>query len=75
MWSGAMMLDFLADGDEQVIQAGQDIMQAIEHILVHGPKTPDVGGTAKTYQVGDAIASFVTHEKMDLFAMEIYVQD
>jgi tartrate dehydrogenase/decarboxylase/D-malate dehydrogenase len=70
IWSGAMMLDFLADGDEQVIQAGQDIMQAIEHILVHGPKTPDVGGTAKTYQVGDAIASFVTHEKMDLFAME-----
>ncbi|MBK5646516.1 MAG: hypothetical protein I4N51_04965, partial [Acinetobacter sp.] len=63
IWSGAMMLDFLADGDEQVIQAGQEIMQAIEHVLVHGPKTPDVGGTAKTYEVGDAIASCVTQQK------------
>lgn len=70
IWSGAMMLDFLADGDEQVIQAGQEIMQAIEHVLVHGPKTPDVGGTAKTYEVGDAIAACVTQQKMDLFAME-----
>lgn len=61
IWSGAMMLEFLGDGDRAFEQASQDIMQAIEHILVHGPKTADVGGQAKTDEVGDAIASLIAN--------------
>lgn len=60
IWSGAMMLDFLGNGNAVFTQASQDIMQAIEHVLVNGPKTADVGGSAKTDEVGDAIAAFIT---------------
>ncbi|MGM7373242.1 tartrate dehydrogenase, partial [Acinetobacter baumannii] len=56
--------------DARCIQAGQDIMQAIENVLINGPKTADIGGQAKTYEVGDAIASCVAQTKMDVFAME-----
>lgn len=59
IWSGAMMLDFLGDGDEAFVNASQDIMKGIEHVLVNGPKTPDVGGTASTSDVGDAIAEWI----------------
>lgn len=65
IWSGAMMLDFLGDGQGDLAQASQDIMQAIEHVLVNGPKTADVGGTASTNEVGDAIASFISHHSRD----------
>ena len=59
IWSGAMMLEFLGNGDDAFDQASQDIMQAIEYVLLNGPKTPDVGGTAKTNDVGDAIVSWI----------------
>lgn len=59
IWSGAMMLDFLGNGDESFDKASQDIMQGIEHVLVNGPKTPDVGGIANTNEVGDAIAEWI----------------
>lgn len=59
IWSGAMMLEFLGNGEPAFESASQDIMQAIEQVLVNGPKTADVGGTAKTDQVGDAIASLI----------------
>ncbi len=45
-------------------------MQAIENVLINGTKTADIGGQAKTYEVGDAIASCVAQTKMDVFAME-----
>ncbi|NUF29859.1 tartrate dehydrogenase [Acinetobacter oleivorans] len=70
IWSGAMMFEFFGEEDERCIQAGQDIMQAIENVLINGPKTADIGGQAKTYEVGDAIASCVAQIKMDVFAME-----
>ena len=39
IWSGAMMFEFFGE-DERCIQAGQDIMQAIENVLINGPKQP-----------------------------------
>ena len=54
------MLEFLGDDDQACIDASNEIMQAIEHVLVNGPKTADVGGTAKTQEVGDAIAELIS---------------
>lgn len=59
IWSGAMMLDFLGNGDDTFIKASQDIMQAIKYVLINGPKTKDVGGVANTDEVGDAIVSWI----------------
>ena len=51
IWSGAMMLDHLGHAD-----AGRAIVQAIERVLVAGPRTRDIGGNASTAEVGRAIA-------------------
>ena len=52
IWSAAMMLDFLGE------RAAHDaILRAIEHVLVEGPRTGDLGGQASTNQVGEAIAA------------------
>ncbi len=54
IWSGAMMLDFLGE------RAAHDaIVQAIERVLVQGPRTRDLGGTASTTEMGQAIAALV----------------
>jgi tartrate dehydrogenase/decarboxylase/D-malate dehydrogenase len=53
IWSGAMLLEHLG-----YPQAGAAIVQAIEHCLLSGPRTLDVGGSAKTDDMGKAIASF-----------------
>ncbi len=54
IWCGAMMLDFLGH------RAAHDaILRAIESVLdpaAGGPRTPDLGGTATTVEVGRAIA-------------------
>jgi len=52
IWSGAMMLDHLGRKD-----AADAIMAAIEAVMTDGPRTPDMGGTASTREVGQAIAS------------------
>ena len=55
IWSGAMMLEFLGHKD-----AHDAVLAAIEKVLdpkSGAPKTPDIGGTAKTVDVGKAIAS------------------
>jgi tartrate dehydrogenase/decarboxylase/D-malate dehydrogenase len=57
IWSGAMMLDFLGNGDAQYKAAHDAIMQAIENVLVEGPRTPDMGGAANTTDVGKAVAA------------------
>jgi tartrate dehydrogenase/decarboxylase/D-malate dehydrogenase len=31
-------------------------LKAIEHVIAHGPRTPDLGGKAHTEDVGRAIA-------------------
>jgi tartrate dehydrogenase/decarboxylase/D-malate dehydrogenase len=59
VWSGAMMLDFLGNGDAAYRAAHDAILAAIERVLVDGPRTPDMGGTASTTQMGEAIAALV----------------
>ena len=59
IWSGAMMLEFLGEQDADAQNAAQDIMQAIEKLLLSGPKTPDMGGTASTQEVGNTLAQYV----------------
>jgi tartrate dehydrogenase/decarboxylase/D-malate dehydrogenase len=54
IWSAAMMLQFLGE------QAAHDaILKAIEHVLAHGPRTPDLGGKASTTEMGEAVAARV----------------
>lgn len=57
IWSGAMMLDFLGNGDAQYRAAHDAILNAIETVLAQGIVTPDLGGTANTIEVGKAIAA------------------
>jgi tartrate dehydrogenase/decarboxylase/D-malate dehydrogenase len=55
IWCGAMMLDHLGHRD-----AHDAVMEAIEAVLQPGsggPRTPDLGGTAGTADVGRAIAT------------------
>ncbi|WP_332876088.1 tartrate dehydrogenase [Massilia sp. S19_KUP03_FR1] len=62
IWSGAMMLGFLADGpdgDASLKEAHDAIVAAIEQALRAGPRTGDLGGTATTAEVGDLIAGLV----------------
>jgi tartrate dehydrogenase/decarboxylase / D-malate dehydrogenase len=54
IWSGAMMLEFLGHAD-----AAKAIVKAIETVLVEGPRTRDMGGSASTAEVGKAIAEAV----------------
>lgn len=50
MWTGKLMLDFM--GYEEV---GQLVLDAIEATLASGVKTPDLGGSATTTEVTDAV--------------------
>jgi tartrate dehydrogenase/decarboxylase/D-malate dehydrogenase len=63
IWSGALMLQFLGQGDaaqQAAFQAAHDdIMRAIETVLVEGPRTPDMGGSASTTGMGEAIAALI----------------
>ncbi|MCH7341811.1 tartrate dehydrogenase [Pelomonas sp. CA6] len=59
IWSAALMLDFLAGSDPAQAAACRaahdDILRAIEQVLARGPRTPDLGGTADTPEMGRAI--------------------
>lgn len=54
IWSGAMMLEHLGE-----LEAAAAIVHAIEKVIQHGPRTPDLGGTATTAEVGCAIAAAI----------------
>ena len=56
VWSAAMMLDFLGHRE-----AHDAIVAAIEKVLAdpHAPRTPDLGGTAGTRDLGLALAQAV----------------
>ncbi|TCS36258.1 tartrate dehydrogenase/decarboxylase/D-malate dehydrogenase [Paucimonas lemoignei] len=57
IWSGAMMLDFLGQGDATYTAAHDAILKAIETSIADGIVTPDLGGTASTTDAGKAIAA------------------
>ncbi|MDM0014903.1 tartrate dehydrogenase [Variovorax sp. J22P168] len=54
IWSGALMLDFLGHRD-----AHDAIVRAIEQVLATGPRTGDLGGTATTVEMSDAICALI----------------
>ena len=54
IWSGAMMLEHLGE-----MEAAAAVVAAMEASLVSGPKTADLGGTAKTQDVGKALAAAI----------------
>ncbi len=65
IWSGALMLDFLGGAADATTRANcraahDAIVAAIEGVLRDGPRTPDLGGTASTTDVGRAVAARVT---------------
>jgi tartrate dehydrogenase/decarboxylase/D-malate dehydrogenase len=51
IWSGAMMMEHLGHQDVH-----DRMLSAIEALLREGPRTPDMGGTASTQEVGRWIA-------------------
>ncbi len=57
IWSAALMLDFLTEGQGAGRAAHDAIVQAIEAVLATGPHTGDLGGQASTTEVGQAIAA------------------
>ena len=56
IWSGALMLDFIGNGDQSYRAAHDAIVGAIEKVLASGPRTADLGGQASTTEMGQAIA-------------------
>ena len=54
IWSGDMMLEFL--GHKDAHDAGLAMAEKVLEPKSGAPKTPDIGGTAKTTDVGRAIA-------------------
>ena len=59
IWSGALMLDFLGHSQGPWRAAHDAIVKAIEDTIKSGPRTPDLGGTANTTEVGQAIAAHI----------------
>ena len=59
IWSGALMLDFIDQSGTVGRQAHDAILAAIEQVLAEGPRTPDLGGSASTTEIGKAIAAAV----------------
>ena len=57
IWSAAMMLDFLGEQDPACAKAAGELLTAIEGVLENGPRTPDLGGSANTTELGEAIAA------------------
>jgi len=60
IWSGALMLEYLGRGlpaDKQApyLKAHDAIVSAIEVVLAQGPRTADLGGSASTTELGDAV--------------------
>ncbi len=65
IWSGAMMLEHLGQ-----TEAAEAVMKAIEAVLVSGPRTPDMGGTDSTTDVGKAIAAAIRRSDPSKAAIE-----
>ena len=47
-------LEHLGDAEAAAL-----VMQGIRHATRHGPRTGDLGGTARTSEVGDAVAAAI----------------
>jgi tartrate dehydrogenase/decarboxylase / D-malate dehydrogenase len=54
IWSAALMLDDLGE-----VAAAKSLIRALEQTCDRGPRTPDIGGSAQTTDVGDAVADAI----------------
>jgi tartrate dehydrogenase/decarboxylase/D-malate dehydrogenase len=54
LWSASMMLDDIGEA-----AAGERLRDAIATVVRDGPRTADLGGTASTAQVGDAVVAAI----------------
>jgi tartrate dehydrogenase/decarboxylase/D-malate dehydrogenase len=54
VWAASMLLDHLGE-----LEAGALLMRAVEHVALHGPRTPDLGGAASTRELGQAMIDAV----------------
>ena len=63
VWSGALMLDFLGQGDARYRAAHDLILRGIEAVLLGGQLTPDLGGNASTQQLGAAIVKHIDSDQ------------
>jgi tartrate dehydrogenase/decarboxylase/D-malate dehydrogenase len=52
IWSAVLMLEHLGEAD-----AARRLLDALEVVCAEGPTTRDVGGTATTREVGDAVVA------------------
>ncbi|MDO5667741.1 MAG: tartrate dehydrogenase [Alcaligenaceae bacterium] len=61
IWTAAMMLEFLGEGDADYNAASKLIVEAIEAVLAdkNAPKTPDLGGNALTQDLGNAVVEYI----------------
>ena len=59
IWSAALMLDFLTEGQGAGRAAHDAILKAIETVLREGPRTRDLGGMASTTELGQAVAALI----------------
>ena len=57
IWSAAMMLDFLGNGQGAEREAHDAMLAALEAVLKEGPHTGDLGGHVNTTEVGKAVAA------------------
>jgi tartrate dehydrogenase/decarboxylase/D-malate dehydrogenase len=54
VWAGSMLLEHLGESD-----AAGLLMRAVEQVALRGPHTPDLGGTASTHDVGQAMVAAI----------------
>lgn len=59
IWSAALMIEHLGNGDPLYQEAAAAIVSAIETVLAQGPRTREMGGSASTIEVGVAIAECI----------------
>ena len=54
IWAASMMLEDLGQAE-----AASLVMRGLEAVALDGPRTRDLGGTARTVEVGDAVAAAI----------------
>jgi tartrate dehydrogenase/decarboxylase / D-malate dehydrogenase len=54
VWAGALLLEHLGE-----VEAGDLVMSALRRVALDGPRTRDLGGSATTVEVGEAIAATI----------------
>jgi tartrate dehydrogenase/decarboxylase / D-malate dehydrogenase len=54
IWAASMMLEQLGEHE-----AAGLVMRGLEHVALDGPRTKDLGGQAKTVDIGSAVEAFI----------------